>query len=54
MLASLDILFCTVKLQKVISAEAAHLAVRQVSCKIGFGLLRKEMELTGRDSFMSP
>lgn len=54
MLASLDILFYMVKLHKVVSAEAAHLAVRQVSYKIGFGLLRKEMELTGRDSIMSP
>lgn len=54
MLASLDILFCMVKLHKVISAAAAHLVARQVSYKIGFGLLRKEMELTGRDSIISP
>lgn len=54
MLASLDILFYMVKLHKVVSAEAAHLAARQVSYKIGFGLLRKEMELTDRDSIMSP
>lgn len=47
-------ILCMVKLHKVVSAEAAHLAARQVSYKIGFGLLRKEMELTGRDSIMSP
>lgn len=34
--------------------QAAHLAGRQLSYKIGFGLLRKEMELKCRDSIMSP